>query len=410
MHTLSRKRILLGVTGGIAAYKSAELTRRLVEAGAEVRVVMSEAAKAFVGPLTFQALSGHPVRSALMDPQAEAAMGHIELARWADAVLIAPCTADFMARLAQGLAGDLLGTLCLATRAPLAIAPAMNTVMWSHPATQDNLRVLQQRGMRVFGPAHGDLACGETGEGRMLEPAALLEALSGVFETGALRGLHTIITAGPTREPLDPVRYLSNRSSGRMGFALARAAAEAGARVTLISGPVDQPTPRGVARVDVESALHMHAEVMQRLDDCDIFIAAAAVADYRPAQAVEQKIKKTEADLALALTRNPDILAEVARHTPRPFVVGFAAETQDLARYARGKLRDKNLDMIAANRVGPNLGFDAPDNALEVFWPGGARSLARTDKESLARQLIALIAERSQHTSSSLVELHDAKN
>lgn len=394
MPSLAHKRILLGVTGGIAAYKAAELTRRLRQAGAELRVVMTRGACAFVTPLTFQALSGHPVRTELFDPAAEAAMGHIELARWADAVLVAPATADFMARLAQGRADDLLSTLCLATEAPVALAPAMNRLMWANPATQANARQLVERGLRLLGPAAGAQACGEEGPGRMLEPEALVEAVAGLFASGALAGRRVLITAGPTREPLDPVRYLTNRSSGRMGFALAEAATEAGAQVSLVAGPVSLATPRGVERIDVETAAQMHAAVMERVQDCELFIATAAVADYRPAAPAAQKIKKSAEDLDLSLTRNPDILAEVAARRPRPFVVGFAAETERLLEHARAKLEAKGLDMIAANWVGPGRGFDAEDNALEVLWPGGQATLGPQPKPRLARALIALIAER----------------
>lgn len=394
MSSLANKHILLGVTGGIAAYKAPDLTRRLKEAGAQVRVVMTRGACEFVTPLTFQALSGEPVRTELFDPAAEAAMGHIELARWADAILVAPASADFLAKLAHGRADDLLSTLCLATEAPIALAPAMNRVMWAHAATQANARLLAERGLHLFGPAAGAQACGEVGEGRMLEPSALVEALAGLFATGTLAGKRVLITAGPTREPLDPVRYVTNRSSGRMGFALAQAAAEAGAQVTLVAGPVALPAPRGVERIDVETAAQMHAAVMARLPGCDIFIGAAAVADYRPREVAAHKLKKGEAQRELVLEKTPDILAEVAAHSPRPFVVGFAAETERLLEHAREKLTRKGLDMIAANLVGEGLGFEAPDNALEVLWAGGQASLPRQDKPRLARALVALIAER----------------
>lgn len=393
MNTLDQKRILLGVTGGIAAYKAAELCRRLTEAGAQVRVAMTQAAQAFVGPLTFQALSGQPVHTELMDPGAEAAMGHIALARWAQAVLIAPCTADFMAKLAQGRADDLLSTLCLATRAPISLAPSMNPQMWSNPATQHNRQRLIEHGIRLLGPAHGDMACGEIGEGRMLEPGAIVEQLNAQFCSGVLQGLHVMITAGPTREAIDPVRYISNRSSGRMGYALARAAREAGARVSLISGPVALDAPQGVECIAVESAAQMHEAVMSRLAQCDVLIAAAAVSDYRVAHPAAQKIKKDAATVNLALALNPDIVAEAAAHTPRPFVVGFAAETQQMLAHAREKLLRKGLDMIAANQVGPNQGFECEDNALHVLWRTGEAQLALSDKNALARQLIALIAQ-----------------
>ena len=394
MKSLTHKRILLGVTGGIAAYKAADLTRRLKQAGADVRVAMTEAAQGFVTPLTFQALSGHPVHSDLMDPAAEAAMGHIELARWADAVLVAPCTADFMATLARGEAKDLLSTLCLATRATLVVAPAMNAQMWTNEATQGNLATIRGRGVHVFGPAAGEMACGEVGEGRMLEPDLLVAALDGLFETGRLAARKVVITAGPTREPIDPVRFISNRSSGRMGYAIAEAAAEAGAEVVLVSGPVALPAPERVARVMVETASEMQAAVMDAIEDADVFIGTAAVADYRVAEVAEQKIKKQAEHLELRLTRNPDILAGVAARDPRPFVVGFAAETEDLVQHARDKLHRKCLDMIAANQVGNDRGFDVDENALEVLWPDGQTSLPLAHKSQLARALVELIADR----------------
>lgn len=391
MHLLANKRLVLGVTGGIAAYKSAELTRRLKEAGTTVRVVMTKAACEFVTPLTFQALSGNPVHTELLDPSAEAAMGHIELARWADRVLIAPASGDFMARLAHGRADDLLATLCLATDAPILLAPAMNRVMWTNPATQTNCAILTSRGIRLLGPGAGDQACGETGPGRMLEPDELVAALADTFNSGALAGLGVLITAGPTRESLDPVRYISNRSSGRMGFALAQAAQEAGAEVTLISGPVALATPRGVTRIDVETAQQMNTAVLA--ERADIFIASAAVADYRPAQAATRKLKKSET-FTLELIPNPDIIANVSAQAGPPFTVGFAAETHDLAQSAQAKLKAKRLDMIAANLVGDGRGFDCEENALEVFWAGGTQSLPQTSKDKLARELIQLIAER----------------
>ncbi|MBD3618608.1 MAG: bifunctional phosphopantothenoylcysteine decarboxylase/phosphopantothenate--cysteine ligase CoaBC [Chromatiales bacterium] len=405
MKRLTNKHILLGVTGGIAAYKAAELTRRLRQAGAEVRVAMTAAAQGFVTPLTFQALSGHPVHTDLMDPEAEAAMGHIELARWADAVLIAPCTADFMARLVQGEADDLLATLCLATRAPLALAPAMNPQMWAHPATQANREALATRGVTLLGPAAGEMACGETGEGRMLEPEALLAGLAGLFETGRLAGRRVVVTAGPTREPIDPVRYISNRSSGRMGFAVAEAAAEAGAEVVLVAGPVALETPARVERIDVETAAQMQAAVMAAIPGADVFIGAAAVADYRVDAVAGQKIKKTGEHLALELVRNPDILAGVAALASRPFVVGFAAETEQLLAHARDKLVRKGLDLIAANAVGEGLGFDTEDNALELLWADGQHSLPRASKTQLARELVAVIADRLDATPGRVVPL-----
>ena len=353
------ERILLGVTGGIAAYKSAELVRRLKERGAEVQVVMTAAARQFVTPLTFQALSGRPVRTDLWDEAAEAAMGHIELARWADRIVIAPATADFLARLAHGLASDLLTTLCLATDVPITVAPAMNRLMWANAATHANMAMLAARGIEVLGPAEGDQACGETGPGRMVEPDVLAAAvIDRAATSGALAGRKVIVTAGPTRERIDPVRFITNRSSGKMGFAVAEAARDAGAEVILISGPVNVCTPPGVRRVDVETAEQMLAAVNENLGGTDIFIAAAAVSDYRPLQVSTEKIKKTSDSLMLALSRTTDILATVAAGAARPFVVGFAAETQNVERNALAKLEGKNLDMIAANQVGEGLAFD----------------------------------------------------
>ncbi|TCT21933.1 bifunctional phosphopantothenoylcysteine decarboxylase/phosphopantothenate--cysteine ligase CoaBC [Thiobaca trueperi] len=387
-------RVLLGVGGGISAYKSVDLVRRLSERGCEVRVVMTQAATAFVAPLTFQAVSGHPVRTALLDPAAEAGMGHIELARWADCLLIAPATADLMARLAAGLADDLLTTLALATEAPLCLAPAMNQHMWRHPATQANLQTLRARGARILGPAEGQQACGDVGPGRMLEPLEIAEALRPLAGR-PLAGVRVLLTAGPTREPLDPVRYLGNRSSGRMGYALATALSDLGAQVTLISGPTALPMPPVAESIQVETALDMHGAVMARAADCDLFVATAAVADYRPADPADSKIKKDATGLTLHLVRNPDILAEVAALTPAPFTVGFAAETDRVEDYARGKLAAKRLDMIAANLVGGATGgFERDDNALMVFWPNGRRDLPMMDKRQLARELAALIAER----------------
>ena len=417
---LTKKRILLGVTGGIAAYKSADLVRRLREIGAEIQVAMTPAATAFVAPLTFQAVSGRPVHTELLDANAEAGMGHIELARWADLILIAPATADFLARLAHGMANDLLSTLCLATDQPIAVAPAMNRLMWQNIATQDNCRLLARRGVKIWGPGVGEQACGEIGAGRMLEPvelcnhvvvqigarddAAELQAELPIVERSptspltphGLQGLTVLLTAGPTREALDPVRFISNRSTGRMGFAVAEAAAAAGARVVLISGPVTLKTPAGVERIDVESAVEMREAVMERAHQANIFIATAAVADYRAANPAEQKIKKTRDALTLELVRNPDILAEVtALRSHRPFTVGFAAETHDVLRYAEDKRRRKNLDMIAANQVGvAGSGFESEQNELHVLWEGGERVLPLADKTLLGQQLMALIAER----------------
>jgi phosphopantothenoylcysteine decarboxylase/phosphopantothenate--cysteine ligase len=388
------KHILLGVTGGIAAYKSADLVRRLRERGAEVQVVMTDGAREFVTPMTFQALSGRPVRTDLWDPAAEASMGHIELARWADLVLIAPATADFLARLAGGRADDLLATTCLATAAPIALAPAMNHQMWANSATQANVALLQARGVHVFGPGSGDQACGEVGAGRMLEPTELAAlADSTLVLSGVLSGRRVLITAGPTREPIDPVRFISNRSSGKMGFAVAQAAREAGAEVVMICGPVALTTPAGVRRIDVESAADMLAAVLAEVRPDDIFISTAAVADYRPAQAAAQKIKKTEESLALQMARTTDIIGTLAAGPARPaFVVGFAAETDTVEQNARSKMLRKNLDMIAANEVGHDKAFDCADNELIVLWRTGRKLLPRSAKTQLARELIELIA------------------
>ncbi|HJS21318.1 MAG TPA: bifunctional phosphopantothenoylcysteine decarboxylase/phosphopantothenate--cysteine ligase CoaBC [Steroidobacteraceae bacterium] len=395
MSASERTRVLLGVTGGIAAYKSPDLVRRLAERGAEVQVAMTAAARQFVTPLTFQAVSGRPTRDDLWDTAAEAAMGHIELARWAELVLIAPASANFIARLAHGQADDLLSTLCLATDAPIAVAPSMNRLMWANPATQANVATLRERGIAILGPAEGDQACGEVGPGRMLEPADLAQrALELLARSRELAGVHIVITAGPTREAIDPVRFISNRSSGKMGFATAQAARALGANVTLISGPVSIDTPLGVRRLDVESAQDMYEAVHRELPTMDIFISAAAVADYRPPQAQAQKIKKTGDTMHLDLVKAPDILSSVSASKRRPFVVGFAAETERVEQHAREKLLKKNLDMIAANLVGEGLAFDCDDNALLVLWPGGARTLERAAKADIARQLVALIVER----------------
>jgi len=391
-------RVVLGVTGGIAAYKSAELTRRLKDRGADVQVVMTAGAREFVTPLTFQALSGRPVRTDLWDAAAEAAMGHIELARWPQRIVIAPATADFIARLAHGLADDLLSTLCLATDAPIVVAPAMNRLMWSNAATQANVAALRQRGLTILGPAEGAQACGETGAGRMVEPQAIVDALFAaprhLNEKSPLHGRKVVITAGPTRERIDPVRFITNRSSGKMGYAVAEAARDAGANVVIVSGPVNVPTPPGLKRVDVETAEQMMNAVQAEIADTDIFIAAAAVSDYRMREIAAHKIKKTSDELTLQLSRTPDILATVAAGSPRPFVVGFAAETQNVERNALAKLEGKKLDMIAANQVGEGLAFDCDDNALTVYWAGGKRELERAPKCQLAGSLIDVIAER----------------
>ena len=392
MPTLTNKRVLLGITGGIAAYKCAELSRLLIKAGAEVRVVMTRAAREFVTPLTMQALTGNRVHLDLLDAEAEAAMGHIELARWADLVLVAPASADFLARAAAGRADDLLTTLLLATSATVAVAPAMNQGMWSDPATRRNLDALQARAWRVFGPAEGDQACGDVGPGRMLEPAELLESCAGLFAGEPLAGRHLLITGGPTREAIDPVRFLSNHSSGKMAYALADEAAAAGARVSLVSGPVALPAPERVARIDVVSAEQMRAAVLERIGDADVFIGVAAVADYRPAQAAVEKMKKNEREMRLELVRNPDIIGEVAGLAERPFVVGFAAETADLLANGREKLERKSLDLLFANDATGT--FDSDEVAATAIFAGGELEIPRSRKEAAARKMLALIAER----------------
>ncbi|KEK26912.1 MULTISPECIES: bifunctional phosphopantothenoylcysteine decarboxylase/phosphopantothenate--cysteine ligase CoaBC [Shewanella] len=405
--SLITKNVLLGIGGGIAAYKSADLVRRLKERGFDVRVVMSQSAMEFITPLTLQALSGHPVSSSLLDPAAEAAMGHIELARWADLVIIAPATANLLARINAGMADELITTTCLATEAPIALCPAMNQQMYRNLATQANLASLQSRGYTLWGPASGSQACGEVGPGRMLEPLEIAELASRFFatkdvyaeqESQPLAGQSVLITAGPTREAIDPVRYISNHSSGKMGFALAKAAADMGADVTLVAGPVNLATPEGVTRINVESAQNMLDAVMENVDNKDIFIGCAAVADYRVSDIATSKIKKSAEEMQLALVRNPDILATVASLANRPFMVGFAAETHDVEAYARDKLKRKNLNMIAANDVSvAGLGFNADANALRVFWPQGSQDLPATDKLTLARQLLSLIVKEKQH-------------
>ncbi|MFT5722844.1 MAG: phosphopantothenoylcysteine decarboxylase/phosphopantothenate--cysteine ligase [Motiliproteus sp.] len=395
LSTLANKRILLGLTGGIAAYKSAELTRLFKKAGAEVRVVLTPAAAAFITPLTLQALSGNPVHQHLLDPEAEAGMGHIELAKWADLIVVAPASADFMARMAAGMGNDLLTTLCLASDAPIAIAPAMNQAMWHDPRTQINAEKLRTLGMRLWGPGAGDQACGDTGLGRMLEPDQLAELSSAMFSQGTLSGLRVCITAGPTREAIDPVRYISNHSSGKMGYALAEAAIEAGARVTLISGPVTLNCPPRASRILASSAQQMLDAALAQMGQCEIFIAAAAVADYRPATIAEQKIKKNGDAMTLSLVKNPDIVATIASHPQRPYTVGFAAETEKLLEHARGKLERKKLDMIIANDVAQQgIGFNSDDNAVTVVTHSREQSLQLASKTQLARQLIALIASQ----------------
>jgi phosphopantothenoylcysteine decarboxylase/phosphopantothenate--cysteine ligase len=393
--SLANRHILLGVTGGIAAYKAAELARLFVKAGAEVQVVMTASAMEFIGAMTFQAITGKETRSDLFDTTHEAAMGHIELARWADLVIVAPATANFIALMSQGRAGDLLSTLCLATTAPVAIAPAMNQQMWADPATQSNITALQEHGRLVWGPAAGEQACGDIGPGRMLEPTQIFDAACEMFSSGVLAGIRALVTAGPTHEAIDPVRFIGNRSSGKMGFAVAQALEEQGAEVILVAGPSSLPTPPGVSRVDVESALDMHAAVMRRVGNCDLFVATAAVADYRPETVANSKIKKTAESLDIHLVKNPDILVDVASLENGPYTVGFAAETADLARYADEKRRKKGIDMIAANEVGgTHGGFNHDENALLVLWEGGQQELPMTGKLRLARQLVELITRK----------------
>ena len=392
MHKLIGKRIVLGVTGGISAYKAAFLVRLLRKNGANVRVVMTQSATKFVTPLTFQALSAKPVHTELLDLNTETAMGHIELAKWADLILIAPASANFIARYANGFAEDLLSTLCLATDSPVIIAPAMNQQMWRNQATQENLERINARGITVVGPTAGVQACGDDGPGRMLEPEEIVGHTANMFQTNILTGSRLLVTAGPTREAIDPVRFLSNRSSGRMGYAVATAAAEAGADVTLISGPVDLAAIGIEKVIHVTSAEEMQESVMQRINNIDIFISAAAVADYRVQKISEQKIKKSDDTYELIMQKNPDILAEVSALYDAPFTVGFAAETENLELNAQTKLHLKNLDMIAANQVDKKLGIDCDENALTIFWKTGREKLPLAPKNKLARSLIKLIA------------------
>lgn len=397
MLRLANRRIIVGVTGGIAAYKSAELIRRLKDQGADVRAVMTAAAQEFITPLTLQALSGNPVHTTLLDTEAEASMGHIELARWGDLILVAPASADFIARIAHGHGNDLLTTLCLAARCPIAVAPAMNQAMWAAPANQGNIQKLKEMGIKLFGPAEGSQACGDVGPGRMLEATQLADLAADLFPSNILTGKRVVITAGPTREAIDPVRFISNHSSGKMGFALAEAARDAGAQVTLISGPVHLPTPERVKRVDVVSAEDMLKAALEQVPQTDIFIATAAVADFRPQQAPDQKIKKQDNSgvMTLTLVENPDIVATIARQQPRPFTVGFAAETRDVVNYARQKIARKNLDMIVANDVSrSDIGFNSEQNAVTVIWPQGQQTLELASKSQIARDIVALIARR----------------
>ncbi len=392
MSSLSNRRILLGITGGIAAYKSAELTRLLVKAGADVRVVMTQAATEFITPLTLQALSGNRVHTTLLDAEAEAGMGHIELARWPDLIVIAPTSANFIAKLADGRADDILSTLVLATKAPIAIAPAMNQAMWSNTATQTNLQILAQRGMHIFGPAAGEQACGDVGLGRMLEPGEIATLCSELFDPGLLAGLRIVITAGPTQEAIDPVRYISNRSSGKMAYALATEASAAGALVTLISGPVDLATPDRVKRIDVVSAIQMLDASLSAVQQCDIFIGVAAVADYRPVQIASQKIKKGSDTLSLELIKNPDIISTIAALEQRPFTVGFAAETIDVEQHGAEKLVRKHLDLLFANDANVTLGSD--NTAATALWQDGSLAFGPASKRRVALQMLELVRER----------------
>ena len=393
------KNVLLGVSGGIAAYKTPELVRRLRERGADVQVVLTRSAQEFVTETSLQAVSGNPIRSNIWDKEAEAAMGHIELARWADTILIAPATAEMLSRLASGSAPDLLTTVCLATEAELVIAPAMNRVMWANPAVQANRRTLEERGARMLGPGVGSQACGEEGAGRMLEPDDLARMVMEGDErsqtlAGLLDGKTVMISAGPTREALDPVRYITNRSSGKMGYAMAEAARDAGANVILLSGPVNLERPTGMTVIDIESADDLAQAAHDNAASADLFIAAAAVADYKPAQAADRKMKKSDEEMTIDLVRTPDTLAQVSALAKRPFCVGFAAETNDVREYAAKKMAKKNLDMIIANQVGEGLAFDQDDNAVHVMWGGGEQAFPTTSKRDLAVQLVKLIADR----------------
>ena len=396
---LTPMNVLLGITGGIAAYKTPDLVRRLRGRGADVQIVMTASAEEFVTATALQAVSGRPVRANLWDKEAEASMSHIELARWADVVLIAPATAEIMARLVAGAAADLLTTLCLATEAPLAIAPAMNHVMWNNPAVQANRDTLEGRGVQILGPDYGSQACGETGAGRMLDPdeiAAIVcgPRLAGDTGEGPLADRTVLVTAGPTREAIDPVRYITNRSSGKMGYAVASAAAALGARVLLVSGPVSLAEPAGVEVMHVTTAEEMYAATHENIKGVDVFIAAAAVSDYRPARSSQQKIKKNKKTMHLDLVRSEDILASVAALDDAPFTVGFAAETENVHDHALGKLANKKLDMIVANKVGGDCGFDSDDNVVDVFWHDGEQAFPKAAKTELAHQIMRLVAER----------------
>jgi len=396
MQSLQEKNILLAVTGGIAAYKTPDLVRRLKEVGANVRVVMTKGAKAFITPLTLQAVSGNAVSDSLLDTEAELAMGHIELAKWADLILIAPASADTLAKITHGLADDLLTTLCLATAAPIAVAPAMNQQMWHAQVTQANINTLKNRGVHIWGPGKGEQACGDVGYGRMLEVPELVTLTQSFFNNDDLAGQHWVITAGPTREAIDPVRYISNHSSGKMGYAIAKAALNSGAKVTLITGPVNIEAPAGCDLIKVDSAVDMHQAAMENASKAQIFVGCAAVADYRVAEVAEQKIKKSADAMQISLVKTPDIIADVAKLADKPFTVGFAAETQDVEQYAKGKLKNKNLDLIAANNVSiAGQGFNSDDNALTVFGMNDfVQPLALNNKLQLAQDLVSVIAKQ----------------
>jgi len=394
LKTLNNKRVLLGISAGIAAYKTPDLVRKLTELGAEVQVIMSKNSDQFVAPLALQAVSGHAVHNYAMTAESESGMGHIDLARWADVVLIAPATANIIARLCQGNADELLTTVCVATEAPIAVAPAMNQQMWQNAATIANMQLLNERGTLILGPDSGEQACGEVGLGRMLQPEDIAAQLGQSFQTASLAGKSVMITAGPTWEALDPVRGITNHSSGLMGYALAQAAIEAGATVTLVSGPTHIPQPERANTVNVRSAAEMHEAVMQDIAEQDIFIGVAAVADYRPVNEAGQKIKKNDDEMTIRLVKNPDILADVGARKNKPFCVGFAAETNDVIDYARGKLERKNLDLIAANKVGGSqTGFGTPDNAITLISKEDVIELPRARKTALARSLVEHIAE-----------------
>lgn len=395
MTSLKDKKVLLGVSGSVAAYRAPELARRLAEQGAEVRAVLTEGGAKLISPLLMQAVTGAPARSSLWDEAAEAAMSHIELARWADCIVVAPATANMIARLARGEASDLLSTLCLASTAPLLVAPAMNRNMWNHEATQENCAALRRRGCTLVGPGYGEQACGDVGAGRMSEVPDIVAEVAGVIaDSGKLAGKRVLITAGPTREPIDPVRFLSNHSSGTMGFALAQAAARSGAEVEVVAGPSEANTPAGVTRVDVVTAAEMLEEVMRRAPDCDIFIACAAVADYAPAEYSRRKLKRDGSPTSLDLKPAPDILGQVAGMARRPFLVGFAAETHEVEKHARGKLKAKGVDLIVGNQVGEGKGFGKVETSAWVVWKGGGQRIERCGKPELTRRLVDLISER----------------